>query len=70
MTTEISLFTVKKNSIEPVFFANFCKWMLAEEGFWAKDGNFYAAVNKTTEFYTASGDVRKPSYFLKIKLKH
>lgn len=70
MTTEISLFTVKKNTIEPVFFANFCKWMLAEEGFWAKDGDFYAAVNKTTEFYTASGDVRKPSYFLKIELKH
>ena len=69
MTTELSLYTVKKNKIKSVFFASFCKWMLAEEGFWAKDGNFYLAVNKTSEFWTTAGDVRKPTYFLKIKLK-
>jgi hypothetical protein len=69
MTTELSLYTVKKNKIKSVFFASFCKWMLAEEGFWAKDGNFYLAVNKTSEFWTTSGDIRKPSYFLKIELK-
>jgi hypothetical protein len=69
MTTEISLYTVKKNKIKSVFFASFCKWMLAEEGFWSKDGNFYLAVNKTSEFWTTSGDIRKPSYFLKIELK-
>jgi hypothetical protein len=43
--------------------------MLAEEGFWSKDGNFYLAVNKTSEFWTTAGDVRKPAYYLKIKLK-
>lgn len=69
MTTELSLYTVKKNKIKSVFFASFCKWMLAEEGFWAKDGNFYLAVNKTSEFWTTAGDVRKPTYYLKIKLK-
>ena len=69
MTTELSLYNVKKNKIKSVFFASFCKWMLAEEGFWAKDGNFYLAVNKTSEFWTTAGDVRKPTYYLKIKLK-
>ena len=69
MTTELSLYTVKKNKIKSVFFASFCKWMLAEEGFWSKDGNFYLAVNKTSEFWTTAGDVRKPTYYLKIKLK-
>jgi hypothetical protein len=69
MTTELSFYTVKKNKIKSVFFASFCKWMLAEEGFWSKDGNFYLAVNKTSEFWTTTGDIRKPSYFLKIELK-
>jgi hypothetical protein len=69
MTTELSLYTVKKNKIKSLFFVSFCKWMLAEEGFWSKDGNFYLAVNKTSEFWTTSGDIRKPSYFLKIELK-
>jgi hypothetical protein len=68
MSTDIGLFSVNKQEIKPLMFASFNQWMMAEEGFWSKDGYFYLAINKTKEYWTTAGAVRKPSYFIKIKL--
>jgi hypothetical protein len=70
MTTDLGLYAVEGAQIKPLLFTSFCQWMLADEGFWSADGCFYLAVNAKDAFWTSSGDVRKPSYYLKIKLKH
>ena len=69
MTTDLGLYAVEGAQIKPLLFTSFCKWMLADEGFWSTDGCFYLAVNAKDAFWTSSGDVRKPSYYIKVKLK-
>lgn len=69
MTTDLGLYAVEGAQIKPLLFTSFCQWMLADEGFWSTDGCFYLAVNAKDAYWTSSGDVRKPSYYIKVKLK-
>ena len=70
--TEVELYSVNENTIEPIVNLAFANWSLPEEpensGFWGKDGYFYISVIHRNYFDVYGNEIKDKVQYMRIKI--